>query len=129
MAAAAANEGQQAGAVLQSMVVQPPLPAKPIASPDPLSLPSVRGDGAYGNAPTQQRAQDAGFRLWAPQRGQTRLPGLGKIRGAVERGHAWLAQFGRLFRRLDRDDRRYWGWIELAACIIFIRSGLVTPLG
>jgi transposase len=108
------------------MVVQPPQSIEPAVLPEPLSLPSARGDGAYGNAPTQQRANDAGFRMRAPKRGQTRTPGIGTIRCAVERGHAWLAQFGRIVRRLDRDDRRYLGWIELAASIIFIRSGLVT---
>jgi hypothetical protein len=43
----------------------------------------------------------------------------------VERCHNFFAQFGRIARRWDRSARRYLGWVELAACIIFIRSGFV----
>src|SRR4029077_18474626 len=110
---AAANDGQQAGAVLQAMVIQPPRPEASTASSDPLNLPSAKADGAYGNAPTTQRCSAAGFRMRAPKRGQARMPGIGRIRCAVERGHAWLSQFGRVVRRFDRCDRRYLGWVEL----------------
>jgi transposase len=61
----------------------------------------------------------------APKRGRTRQKGVGRVRCAVERGHAFLTQFGRVGRRLDRKARRYLGWIELAACVIFLRSGFV----
>ena len=81
----------------------------------------MRADGAYGNAPTRQRATDAGFRMLAPGRGQTRRKGLGRVRAAVERGHAFLAQFGRVARRTDRSARRYLAWVELAAVVIFLR--------
>jgi hypothetical protein len=40
----------------------------------------------------------------------------------VERGHNWLAQFGRIGRRLDRLTGRYLGWVQLAASIIFLRA-------
>ncbi len=86
-------------------------------------LPSARGDGAYGNEPTRQRTACSGFRMRAPRRGQTKLPGIGRIRSAVERGHAFLSQFGRIARRLDRIALRYLGWVQLAACVIFIRAG------
>jgi transposase len=121
--AANANDGQQAGAVLQALVLQPPAADVAVATPDPRDLPSVRADGAYGNRPTSQRSSDAGFRMRAPKRGQARQPGVGRIRWAVERGHAWFAQFGRVFRRLDRHCRYYLGWVQLAACVILIRSG------
>jgi hypothetical protein len=39
----------------------------------------------------------------------------------VERCHALLSQFGRLARQLDRCSRRYLGWVQLAACVIFTR--------
>jgi transposase len=120
---AAANDGQQAGDVLQMMVVQPPPSDTPAESVDTRDLPSAKADGAYGNGPTSQRATDAGFRMRAPKRGQARMPGVGRIRNAVERGHAFLSQFGRVVRRFDRSDRRYLGWVELAACVIFIRTG------
>lgn len=122
MTKAGANDGVQTQAVLAAMVVQPPAPETPVAHPDPRDLPRARADGAYGNKPTQQRAQTAGFRMQAPKRRQTRVPGVGRIRCAVERGHAFFAQFGRIARRFDRKVRRYLGWVELAACIILIRA-------
>lgn len=118
-----ANDGQQAGKLLSALVVRPPVPERPVNSPDVRDLPSARGDGAYGNAPTRERAETSGFRMRAPSQGQTRLPGIGRIRSAVERGHAFLAQFGRVARRLDRIAARYLGWVQLAACVIFIRAG------
>lgn len=118
-----ANDGQQAGDVLNALVIKPPTPEHRLASPNIRDLPSARGDGAYGNEPTRQRAAASGFRMLAPGRGQTKLPGIGRIRNAVERGHAFLSQFGRIARRLDRLVPRYLGWVQLAACIIFVRAG------
>ena len=57
---AAANDGQQTGNVLCSMVIQPPAPEQPASVLDPLNLPSAKADGAYGNAPTTERAAAAG---------------------------------------------------------------------
>jgi transposase len=119
---AGANDGVQTQAVLEAMVIHPPRPEAPVAQPDPRDLPHARADGAYGNRPTMARATAAGFRMQAPKRGRPRQPGVGRIRCAVERGHAFLAQFGRIARRLDRCARRYLGWIELAACVIFVRA-------
>jgi len=118
-----ANDGQQAANVLEALVIKPPAPQVMNPTPDPRDLPSARGDGAYGNEPTRQRAQQSGFRMRAPGRGQTKAPGIGRIRSAVERGHALLCQFGRVSRRLDRHSARYLGWVQLAACVIFIRAG------
>ena len=120
-----ANDGCQTEAVLAALVVQPPAAEVPVAEVDPCSLPRAQADGAYGNGPSRERAQRAGFRLQAPQRGKAR-PGVGKIRNAVERCHNFFAQFGRVFRRFDRSARRYLGWLELAACIILLRSGFVS---
>lgn len=117
------NDGQQTANVLDALVIKPPLPQVMNHSPDPRDLPSVHGDGAYGNEPSCRRAQDSGFRMRAPRRGQTRIPGIGRIRSAVERGHALLCQFGRVTRRLDRHSAHYLGWVQLAACVIFIRAG------
>jgi transposase len=119
---AGANDGVQTQEVLEAMVVRPPAPAGAVAAPDARDLPRARADGAYGNGPTRERARAAGFRMEAPRRGKTRVPGVGRVRCAVERGHAFLAPFGRIARRLDRQVRRYLGWVELAACIIFIRA-------
>jgi len=122
---AGANDGQQTEELLQALVIKPLPAATPVTNPDPRDLPTARADGAYGNAPTRQRAVAAGFRMEAPSRGQAKQPGVGRVRNAVERGHAFLAQFGRVVRRFDRCVRRYLGWIELAACLIFIRAGFV----
>jgi transposase len=120
-----ATDGCQTEVVLQALVVQPPAAEVPVPEVDWRSLPRVQADGAYGNGPTQARAHRAGFRLQAPKRGQAR-PGVGKTRNAVERCHNFFAQFGRVFRRFDRSARHYLGWLELAACIILLRSGFVS---
>jgi transposase len=120
-----ANDGCQTEAVLQSLVVQPPAPEVPNPQPDVRDLPRGIADGAYANKPTAARGQRAGFRIQAPKRGQKR-PGVGKIRNAVERCHNFFAQFGRVFRRFDRSAKRYLGWLEMAACVILLRSGFVS---
>jgi transposase len=120
-----ANDGCQTEDVVHTLVVYPPAAESCVPCLDPRDLPRVQADGAYGNAPTQDRAWRAGFRLHAPQRGKAQ-PGVGKIRNAVERCHNFFAQFGRIFRRFDRSARHYLGWLELAACIILLRSGFVS---
>jgi transposase len=124
VAGANANDGCQTQKVLQSLVVRPPEPERPAAVPDERALPRATADGAYNNGPSRQRARAAGFRLQTPRRGQ-KDHGLGKIRNAVERCHNFFAQFGRIARRLDRSAKNFLGWLQLAACVIFIRSGFV----
>ena len=118
-----AADGSQTGLVLQQLVVHPP-EAESSAN-ESLSKAALHGDGAYGNAPARNAADVAGFRMLAPSRGQTRLPGVGRIRSAVERCHAMLSQFGRVVRRWDRAAWRYLAWVQLAACFIFVRRGFV----
>jgi transposase len=118
---AGANDGVQTQDVLEAMVVQPPQAEVPVGKPDRRDLPHARADGAYGNKPTDERAERAGFRMQAPRRGKTRAKGVGRIRCAVERGHAFLAHFGRIARRFDRHVRRYLAWVQMAACIILLR--------
>jgi len=122
---ASANDGRQAEDVLRGLVAQPPAAEVKVEHPDARDLPRGIADGAYGNKPTAQRGQRAGFRIQAPRRGQKR-PGPGKVRNAVERCHNFFAQFGRVFRRFDRSARRYLGWLEMAACILLLRSGFVS---
>lgn len=119
--AAGANEGCQTEQLLQVMTVAPPEPEVANAAADPRDLPHARADGGYGNGPTRERARRAGFRMLAPSRGRTRVPGIGRVRCAVERGHAFLAHFGRIARRFDHRLDRYLGWIQLAASLVFIR--------
>ncbi len=118
------NDGRQAKRLLKALVVRPPESKQPARIRDPRAWPTTQADGAYGNRPTRKRAHRAGFRLRAPARGQ-RQRGLGRVRSAVERCHNFFGQFGRVARRLDRSAQRYLGWVQLAACIIFIRSGFV----
>ena len=125
MTGANANDGCQAEAVLQALVISPPAAESGVPSLDLRDFPRAQADGAYGNGPTQERAWRAGFRLQAPKRGKAQA-GVGKIRNAVERCHNFFAQFGRIFRRFDRSARHYLGWLELAACIILLRSGFVS---
>jgi transposase len=120
-----ANDGCQTEIVLEHLVVEPPAPEVPVVQADPRGLPHAQADGAYGNKPTQERANRAGFRMQAPKRGEAR-PGVGKIRNAVERCHNFFAQFGRVFRRFDRSARHYLAWLEMAACVILLRSGFVS---
>jgi transposase len=120
-----ANDGCQTEVVLENLVVQPPAPEVPVKQVDPRSMPRAQADGAYGNKPTEERAARAGFRMQAPKRGKAR-PGVGKVRNAVERCHNFFAQFGRVFRRFDRSAHRYLAWLEMAACVILLRSGFVS---
>ena len=120
-----ANDGCQTEVVLQALVVRPPTAEVAVPEVELRSLPRAQADGAYGNGPSRERAQRAGFRLQAPSRGQA-CPGVGKIRNAVERCHNFFAQFGRVFRRFDHSARHYLAWSELAACIILLRSGFVS---
>jgi transposase len=120
-----ANDGVQTQKVLESLVIDPPQAEKPAAVIDERGLPGAVADGAYGNKPSKERANAAGFRLRAPKRGK-KQKGVGKVRNAVERCHNFLAQFGRVSRRRDRSARRYLAWVEMAACVILVRSGLVS---
>lgn len=120
-----ANDGCQSQDVLHALVVHPPAAESPLPCLDLRNLPRAQADGAYGNGPSRERARHAGLRLQAPTRGNAQ-PGVGKIRNAVERCHNFFAQFGRVCRRFDRSARRYLGWLELAACIILLRSGFVS---
>jgi transposase len=106
-------------------VIQPPLAEQRVARGDERGFPHAQADGAYGNRPTQERARRAGVRLQGPKRGAGQ-PGVGKIRHAVERCHNFFAQFGRVFRRFDRSARCSLAWIEMAACVILLRSGFVS---
>lgn len=82
--------------------MQPSTSAVPVTPVDPRSLPHSQAEGAYGNQPTQERANRVGFRRQAPQRGLAAGPGIGTIRNAVERGQNFFVQFGRVFRRFDQ---------------------------
>lgn len=119
-----ARDGCHTEALLAAWVEPPPALARPLEALDVRSLPTAQADGADGNRPSRARAHAAGFRLQAPSRGQRR-PGVGKIRPAVECRHNFFAQFGRIGRRLDRSAQRFLGWIQWAACLIFLRSGFV----
>ena len=83
VSAANVNDSVETRVVLASLVVRPPAADMPVAQPDARDLPRSRADGAYGNRPSKSRQ-----------------PGVGRIRRAAERCHAFLSQFGRIARRL-----------------------------
>jgi hypothetical protein len=120
-----AKDGWQPEDVVRTLVIAPPAAESSASCRDPPDFPRVQADGASGNSPRQERAVRAGFRFQAPQRGKAQA-GVGQMRNAVERCHKCFAQVGRIFRRFDRSARHYWGWLELAACIILLRSGFVS---
>jgi len=120
-----ANDGCQTEEVLLALVIQPPVAESPVPCLDPRAWPRAQAAGASGNGPSRERARRAGLRLQAPPRGQAQS-GVGKSRNAVERCHNFFAQFGRVFRRFERSAPRYLGWLELAACIVLLRSGFVS---
>ena len=112
------------GEALASVVVPSPVRMAQIIA-DERALPYTRGDGNFANkAPAREAARRNGFRLWAPdvRQGQSRR-GLGRVRSCVERAHALLNQFGRVYRRWDRSAKSYLGWVQLASCLIFMRQG------
>ena len=121
VSAANVNDSIETPAVLASLVVKPPPADVPVARRDPRDLPPAWAAGAYGNRPRKERAAAAGFGREAPKRGRARRPGVGRLRCALERCQAFLAPCGRLARRLDRAAKRYRGWVQLAAWVIFIR--------
>ena len=116
------NDGVQTGDVLRALVIRPEPPERPAEVEDERGRPTAHGDGAFRNAPSRRRAAEAGFRLRTPAPGRK---GVGRVRQSVERCHNFLAQFGRVRVRLDRRRRRYLAWVEMAACVILIRSGFV----
>jgi transposase len=91
---------------------------------DRRALPYLRGDCTFAKVPAYAGAKREGYRMWAPDKnaGQSRR-GLGTVRLAVERTHALINQFGRIFRRLDRIAGRYLAWVQLACCLIYLRRG------
>ena len=122
---AKAKDGCQTEDGLRALGITPLVAESQGPCRDPRDCPRAPPDGAYGNGPSQEGAERAGLRLQAPQRGKAQAGG-GKMRNAVARCHNFLAQFGRSFRRFARSARHYWGWRELAACVILLRSGFVS---
>jgi hypothetical protein len=109
---AGANDGVQTQAVLEAMVGQPPA-AVAVADADPRDLPR-----AGRRRLRQPPHRGSGQRRRLPDASAPARPGPaagGRIRCAIERGPAFLAQFG-------RSARRYLGWIEWAAGVILIRA-------
>jgi hypothetical protein len=68
------------------------------------------------------RAKAAGFRWQTPSRGSDVLA---SAKSAKQWNGVIFAQCGRIARRGHRSANRFLGWIELAAGVIFIRSGFI----
>ena len=110
--------------MLQALVGQPPAAESALSCEDPLGVPRVQAEGAYGNGPIRERVQRAGFQLPVPSRSKAQ-PGVGAIRNAVERCHNGFAQCGRVFRRCDRWPATPWGasnWQHVLFCSVPVLS-------
>ena len=64
---AKANDGGQTENVWHAWVSAPPAAASAVPTRDSRDFPRVQAEGAYGNGPTQEGAERAGFRLHAPK--------------------------------------------------------------
>ena len=53
-------------------------------------------------------------------------PVWGRCATGVERCHNFFVQCSRVFRRFDRSACSDLAWIEMAACVILLRSGFVS---
>jgi len=86
------------------------------------------GDKAYDSDPLDQKMQDQGIEMIAPNRKNRQKTQDGrklhryKRRWKVERLFAWLQHFRRVLVRWDYYPQNYLGFIQIAAAIILVRQ-------
>jgi transposase len=86
------------------------------------------GDKAYDSDPLDQRMQEQGIEMIAPNRSNRKKTQDGrrlrryKRRWKVERLFAWLQHFRRVLVRWDYYPQNYLGFVQIAAAIIFVRQ-------
>jgi transposase len=110
--AANVNEVTQVFDVLASM---PPVGGKP--GPKRQKPERLQGDQGYDCEAVRQLLRWLGITPILPERGSDES-GLGALRWFVERTIAWLHQFGRLRRRLDRKTGLQTAFLQLACSLI-----------
>lgn len=110
--AANVNEVTQVFHVLTSM---PDVGGKP--GPKRQKPERLQGDQGYDSEPVRQLLRCLGITPILPERGSDEN-GLGTLRWFIERTIAWLHQFGRLRRRLDRQTGLQTAFLQLACGLI-----------
>jgi transposase len=111
--AANVNEVTQVFHVLTSM---PPVAGKP--GPPRQKPERLQGDEGYNSEPVRQLLRWLGITPLLPKRNREHGSGLGVFRWFIERTIAWLHQFGRLRRRLDRHTELQNAFLQLACALI-----------
>jgi transposase len=81
----------------------------------------LQGDRGYDSEPLRQLLRDLGITPVLAARNTENGSGLGIHRWVVERTIAWLHNFGRLRRRLDRQTFSHKAFLILACCLICLR--------
>lgn len=114
--AANVNEVTQVFSVLTSM---PPVGGKP--GPKRQKPERLQGDRGYDSEPVRQLLRWLGITPVLAARYTESGSGLGVFRWFVERTIAWLHQFGRLRRRLDRRTELQNAFLQLACALICLR--------
>jgi transposase len=114
--AANVNEVTQVFQVLTSM---PPVGGKP--GPKRRKPERLQGDRGYDSEPVRQLLRWLGITPVLAARYTESGSGLGVFRWFVERTLAWLHQFGRLRRRLDRLTEFQNAFLQLACALICLR--------
>ena len=99
MTKAGANDGVQTQAVLEAMVVPPPPAETPVANPDPRDWPRTRADGAVREQAHDGPRGGRRFSDGGSPAGSDAAAGSRSHPRRIKRGHAFLAQFGRIARR------------------------------
>ena len=114
--AANVNEVTQVFQVLTDM---PPVGGKP--GPKRQKPDRLQGDTGYDSEPVRQLLRWLGIIPLLSKRNREHGSGLGVFRWFVERTIAWLHQFGRLRRRLDRLTELQDAFLRLACALICLR--------
>jgi transposase len=114
--AANVNEVTQVSQVLAGM---PAVGGKP--GPRRRKPERLQGDGGFDSGPVRRWLRRLGITPVLAERNRAHGSGLGVFRWFVERTIAWLHQFGRLRRRLDRLTEVHNAFLRLACALICLR--------
>ncbi|MEK8025838.1 IS5 family transposase [Pseudaquabacterium rugosum] len=99
------------------------LPAVPGKRGRPRRWPrKLHADKGYDFMRCRQHLRKIGIQARIARKGIERNDRLGKHRWVVERTHAWLAAFGKLRIRFERQIATHVALLSLACCIICMRS-------
>ena len=89
------------------------------------ALPAVAGlhaDKGYDFERCRSHLRARGIKVRIARRGVESRERLGRHRWVVERTHAWLAAFGKLRIRFERQAQTHVALLSLACCVICLRT-------